>query len=131
MALVERAGRVLLVRVPEDELMGGLYELPHSGIPAKTGVTDSLGARYSGILRITPPAIASLRHSVTRYRIEAKVYGAKLTAKAPPRGAAFHTYADAFRLPLGGLTRKALRALGRAGEDSEALRPAGQKKSRF
>lgn len=112
MALVERNGRILLVRNPEGELMGGLYELPHSGMPRKAAQQASIGESYRGLIQRGATGGWIVRHAVTHHRIEAAIHRATLTRHRPPAGLTFHTRAEAWSLPLGGLTRKALRAAG-------------------
>lgn len=112
MALVERAGRILLTRNPAGELMAGLYELPHCGLPRKSGGAGSLRHRYRDTLRIDPKPTARFRHAVTRHRIDATVFRAELRPRVIFKDGRFHLLADALALPLGALTRKALRAAG-------------------
>ena len=112
MALVEREGSVLFTRNPRGQLMGGLYELPHSGLPRRGESTISLKERYRGILRIDTEVAAQIRHSVTHHRIEGTIFKGKLLRGRAGADASFHTIPEALRLPLGGLTRKALRAVG-------------------
>jgi A/G-specific adenine glycosylase len=112
MALVERGGKILLTRNREGDLMGGLYELPHGGLPRRAAPTQSLRDRYRGTLRVDTDAAATFRHTVTHHRIEARVFRARLAGSQGPSGAAFHGIPEALALPLGGLTRKALLACG-------------------
>lgn len=112
MALVERRGRVLLARNPEGELMGGLYELPHHGLPRKAAKPVPDEDLYRGVIKREAAAAWVVRHAVTHHRIEAAIHRAVLTRKRPPAGLTFHTVAEAWSLPLSGLTRKALRAAG-------------------
>jgi adenine-specific DNA glycosylase len=112
MALVEHAGRVLLTRNPPGEMMGGLYELPHSGMPRKDERLPSLAERYPGVVAKVGGTPIVVRHAVTHHRIEATIRRSTLTRKRAPRDCAFHTLTEAWSLPLGGLTRKALRAAG-------------------
>ncbi len=112
MALVEHKGSVLLALNPAGRRMGGLYELPHTGLPGLTTSAISLKARYRGILRVDSDLLATIRHAITHHRIEARVFRADLVAQNPEEGASFHPIPEALRLPLGGLTRKALRAVG-------------------
>lgn len=112
MALVERSGRILLARNPEGELMGGLYELPHHGLPRKAAKPVRDEDFYRGVIKREAAAAWIVRHAVTHHRIEAAIHRAVLTRKRPPAGLTFHTVAEAWSLPLSGLTRKALRAAG-------------------
>jgi len=111
MALVVDRGRVLLGRVPRGELLGGLDELPHSGLPRKGEPLVDLATRYRDVLEIDAEVVASLRHSVTHHRIEAVVRRARLRKEAPVPGLAFHKLEEIAGLPMGALTRKALRAV--------------------
>ena len=114
MAFVEQEGRILLIRNAEDELMKGLYELPHAGLSRKTAGETDLRARYRGSLRLSPEILATVRHSVTHHRIEASILRGELVGRTLPAGASLHSLEETLALPLGGLTRKALRVLGRA-----------------
>ncbi|MBK5254814.1 MAG: A/G-specific adenine glycosylase [Vicinamibacteria bacterium] len=111
MALVIRSDRVLLVRTPTGDLMGGLYELPHAGLPGQEEACMALRDRYRGRLRVAPEAVTTIRHAVTHHRIEALIFRARLL-KLPSGDAIFQPRGALSRLPLGGLTRKALRAVG-------------------
>lgn len=110
MALVRRNDRILLVRNPKGSLMEGLYELPNSGLPGKPGPSTGLHQKYLGALVIDAPGAITVRHTVTHHRIAATVFRA--TARRSIIGGAFHRLEAVTQLPLGGLTRKALRALG-------------------
>lgn len=112
MALVVDRGRVLLGRVPRGELLGGLHELPHSGLPRKAEPLVDLSTRYRGVLDVDAEVVATLRHTVTHHRIEAAVRRAKLRKGASYPDLAFFSHEEIAPLPLGALTRKALRAVG-------------------
>lgn len=112
MALVERGDRILLTRNQEGGLMGGLYELPHGGLPRRHAPTQGLRDRYRGALEVDTEVAARFRHAVTHHRIDARVFRARLVGRKGVAGAAFHRIPEALALPLGGLTRKALRASG-------------------
>lgn len=113
-ALVQRGGKILLTRNPEGGLMGGLYELPHGGLPRKTAPAERLRDRYQGTLRIEREVAVTFRHAITHHRIEARVFRADLAARSRLLGGSFHGIPEALALPLGALTRKALRASGLA-----------------
>jgi A/G-specific adenine glycosylase len=109
MALVIREDSVLLVRNPASSLMGGLLDLPHTGLP---GRADARLADSYAALRIAPTPIAAVRHAVTHHRIKAVVFSARLGRAGRLPDAEFHRLSDLETLPLSGLTRKALRAAG-------------------
>ncbi len=112
MALVGRGDRILLTRNQEGGLMGGLYELPHGGLPLRHAPTQTLRDRYRGTLEVDSEPAAAFRHAVTHHRIDARVFRARLVGRKGVADAAFHRIPEALALPLGGLTRKALRASG-------------------
>jgi A/G-specific adenine glycosylase len=112
MALVERDGAILLSRNPPGGLMAGLLDLPHTGLPRAFGPRVNLVDQCRDLLFIQTRPAAGFRHSMTHHRIEATVFRATLRGKRLPPGAAFHPLEGANALPLGGLTRKALRAAG-------------------
>ncbi len=112
MALVERNGSILLTRNPEGELMGGLYELPHRGMPRRAAKQAQAEKLHDEVIEREDAAAWIVRHAVTHHRIEAAVHRARLTRNRPPTGLTFHTVLEAWSLPLSGLTRKALRAAG-------------------
>jgi A/G-specific adenine glycosylase len=109
MALVKRRGRILLVRNQKGGLLQGLYELPHAGLPRPEERGQTLRERYRGILHVEAGALTSIRHVVTHHRIEATIFRAVLL-KRIPADASFHSREDLLQLPLGGMTRKAIRA---------------------
>lgn len=112
MALVERKGTILLVRNPALGLMSGLFDLPSAGLPRRAGPDLDLADRYRGILAIEHAATARIRHTVTHHRIEAAIFRARLIGTRLPEGGSLFKIEKAGRLPLSGLTRKALRAVG-------------------
>lgn len=112
MALVTERGRVLLCRVPKGELLGGLYELPHAGLPRKGQALVDLSTRYQGVLDMDAGVVAAFRHTVTHHRIEAIVRRGRLRRAGLRADLAFHSLEEIAHLPVGGLTRKALRAVG-------------------
>lgn len=111
MALVERDDEVLLVRDPGEALLGSLYELPHGSLPRRGLPAVGLRTRYRGLLNVAARPVATVRHSVTHHRIQADLYRARLVKK-PAGDVLFQPRSDLLGLPLGGLTRKALRAVG-------------------
>ena len=89
-ALVERDGRVLLVRRPEGRLLGGMWEVPQTSLESQ-GLPDlaaELEERHG--LRVVPGALAvRARHAITFRRITLEGYRARLEAagaRATPSG---------------------------------------------
>ena len=113
-ALVEREGRVLLVRRAEGRLMGRMWEVPQTSLEAR-GLSDlarELLARHD--LAIVPGALlARARHTVTFRRIRVEAYRARLRRQPPadPERFRWVTPADVASLPVSSMTRKILRGL--------------------
>jgi A/G-specific adenine glycosylase len=113
LAMVIKGGRVLFTRNPDGGLMGGLYELPNTGLGADHGLEADLERRYRGVLEIDRDrVVARVRHTVTHHRIQGRVFEGRVTARKLPGRLRFHSIPEALALPLSALTRKALRASG-------------------
>jgi A/G-specific adenine glycosylase len=114
-ALVERDGRVLLVRRPEGRLMGRMWEVPQTSLESH-GLRDlarELEERHG--LALTPgPLVARGRHAITFRRIRLEAYRARLRREPPADAERFlwATPAEIAALPVSSLTRKVLRGLG-------------------
>ena len=113
-ALVERDGRVLLVRRAEGRLMGRMWEVPQTSLEAR-GLSDlarELQVRHD--LAVVPgPLLARARHTVTFRRIRVEAYRARLRRKPPadPERYRWATLAEMASLPVSSMTRKILRGL--------------------
>jgi len=112
-ALVEKDGRVLLVRRPEGRLMGRLWEVPQTSL-ASRGLPDLEPEllREHGLRVSAGPLLARVRHSITFRRIRVDVHQARLR-REPAEDVERYAWvsARAFDLPVSSLTRKILRAL--------------------
>ncbi|HVR69678.1 MAG TPA: A/G-specific adenine glycosylase [Vicinamibacteria bacterium] len=113
-ALVERDGRVLLVRRGEGRLMGRMWEVPQTSLESR-GLRDlarELRERHG--LELTPgPLVARGRHAITFRRIRLEAYRARLRQEPPPDAQRFlwATPEEIAALPVSSLTRKVLRGL--------------------
>jgi A/G-specific adenine glycosylase len=111
-ALVEKDGRVLLVRRAEGRLMGRMWEVPQTSLEAR-GLADlarELSVQHD--LAVLPGAlVARARHTITFRRIRVEAYRARL--RRPPRSDPeryrWVTLAEVASLPVSSLTRKILR----------------------
>jgi A/G-specific adenine glycosylase len=119
-ALVERAGRLLLVRRAEGRLLGGLWEVPQTSLDS-SGLADlprELRERHG--LEILPgPLAVRVRHAITFRRIRVEAYRARL-ARAPrrdPERLRWATPREIAGLPVSSMTRKIVAGL-RAGQGS-------------
>ena len=113
-ALVEKDGRVLLVRRAEGRLLGRMWEVPQTSLESQ-GLRDlarELKERHG--LDLTPgPLVARGRHAITFRRIRLEAYRARLR-REPPRDAErflWATPAEIAALPVSSMTRKVLRGL--------------------
>lgn len=113
-ALVERAGRVLLVRRDDQvAVLGGFWELPQAGFESQGAVDLAAELRQRLGLRVRPGArLASASHAITCRRIRAVVCSARLTGPLPRSTDRFRwaSPSDLAELPLTTLTRKLLLA---------------------
>ncbi len=125
-ALVERDGRVLLVRRDEQlALLGGFWELPQTGLEPQGPVDLAAELRARLGLRLRPGALlASASHAITYRRIRASVCSARLERPLPRRPGRFRwaSEAELAELPLTTLTRKLLRA-ARDGRQRQLVYP--------
>ena len=113
-ALVEKDGRVLMVRRAEGRLMGRMWEVPQTSLEAR-GLSDlarELLVRHD--LAVVPGALlARARHTVTFRRIRVEAYGARLRRNVPadPERYRWVTPAELDSLPISSMTRKILAGL--------------------
>jgi A/G-specific adenine glycosylase len=113
-ALVERDGRVLLVRRPEGRLLGRMWEVPQTSLESR-GLPDlarELEERHG--LRVVPGALAvRARHAITFRRITLEGYRARLRPPVPsdPERFLWARPEEVKALPVSSSTRKLLRGL--------------------
>ena len=113
-ALVERQGRILLVRREEGRLMGRMWEVPQTSLESR-GLPDlvtELRERHG--LEVRPGRLrASARHAITFRRIRVEAYEALLAGQPPvdPERYVWARPAEIGALPVSSLTRKVVRAL--------------------
>jgi A/G-specific adenine glycosylase len=113
-ALVEREGRVLLVRRPEGRLLGRMWEVPQTSLESK-GLPDlarEVLERHG--LRVTPgPLAVRARHAITFRRITLEGYRARLAGAAPgdPERFRWATPEEVATLPVSSATKKLLAGL--------------------
>ena len=121
-ALVQRKGRVLLVRRAAGRLMGRMWEVPQTSLESQ-GLADLAGEmRDRHGLRLIPGELAvRARHAITFRRIRVEGYHARLEGDVPrdPERYRWATPEEARSLPMSSLTRKVLRGL----ESAQKLLP--------
>ena len=113
-AVVERAGRLLLVRRAEGRLLGRLWEVPQTSLESR-GLADlprELRERH-GLELVTDRLVVRVRHAITFRRIRVEAYRARLVR--PPRGdperLCWVTPQEIAGLPVSSLTRKIVAGL--------------------
>jgi len=116
-AVVERQGRLLLVRRDEGRLMGRMWEIPQTSLESR-GQPDLVGElreRYG--LEVQPGALLTrARHAITYRRIRLEAYRAALRRQPPrdPDRFLWAAPAEIAELPISSLTRKVVRGLSTA-----------------
>jgi A/G-specific adenine glycosylase len=113
-ALIEREGRILLVRRPEGPLLGRMWELPQTSLESHglIDLTRELQERHG--LRIVPgPLVVRARHAITFRRITLEGYRAHLSRlpAADPERLRWLAPEQIASLPVSTATRKLLRGL--------------------
>jgi 8-oxo-dGTP diphosphatase len=114
-ALVEKDGRVLMVRRAEGRLMGRMWEVPQTSLEAR-GLPDlarELKQRH-GLDLVPGKLVGRGRHAITFRRIRLEAYSSRLRRRPPadPERFRWVTPEEMASLPVSSLTRKVLRGLG-------------------
>jgi A/G-specific adenine glycosylase len=113
-ALVEKNGRLLLVRRAEGRLLGRMWEVPQTSLESR-GLPDlvsELRDRYG--LEVEPGALrVRARHAITFRRIRVEGYGARLRRKPPEDEERYRWTSpdEAKALPVSSMTRKLMAGL--------------------
>jgi len=116
-AVVERDGRVLLVRREEGRLMGRMWEIPQTSLESQglPDLTRELRERH-GLEVVTGALLARARHAITFRRIRVEAYKARLKREPPGDGDRFRWVmpSEIAALAVSSMTQKVLRGLSRA-----------------
>ncbi|HEY6548946.1 MAG TPA: A/G-specific adenine glycosylase [Vicinamibacteria bacterium] len=113
-ALVEKAGRLLLVRRAEDRLLGRMWEVPQTSLESR-GLPDlvpELRERYG--LEVEPGALrVRARHAITFRRIRVEGYSARLRKRPPEDEERYRwtTPQEVKAMPVSSMTRKLVAGL--------------------
>jgi A/G-specific adenine glycosylase len=107
-AVVERGGKILLFRRPEDStLMAGLWELPWAAVDrAEEGLSDRYGGRWT-----LGERLGGVTHSITYRDLELDVHRAKLGRGRTRIESGWFGEEERGGLPLSSLVKKVLRVL--------------------
>jgi A/G-specific adenine glycosylase len=110
-ALIERDGKVLLVRRPAGRLLGRFWEVPQTSLESR-GAGDLIRelAERHGLEVVAGPLRVEARHAITFRRIRALGYAARLRRQPPrdPERYLWVSLAESDGLPVSSLTRKLL-----------------------
>jgi A/G-specific adenine glycosylase len=109
--VVERRGRVLLVRRSEGRLMGRFWEVPQTSLESRglADLVDEVRARH-GLEVEAGELVARARHAITFRRIRVEAYRGRLR-REPPRDPERFVWAgpdELASLPMSSLTRKVI-----------------------
>lgn len=109
---VARGADVLLERRPSEGRMADLWQLPTLQLSPAPELANLFPPRYSlASLAADDEPLAVLRHSITHHRIVLRVHRARAPAEKHIEPLAWIPRARLGDLALGGMARKALRAL--------------------
>jgi A/G-specific adenine glycosylase len=113
-ALIERDGRILLVRRGEGRLMGRFWEVPQTSL-SSTGPPDLARELKDahGLEVSLGPLVGQARHAITFRRIRVDVYRARLRKEPSrdPERCRWLRPEEIASVPTSSLTRKVLRGL--------------------
>jgi len=116
-AVIERQGRVLLVRRREGRLLGRLWEVPQTSLDggAAPQLAGELEARHGLRVALGAP-FGQSRHAITHRRVRIEAVSARLLAEPPPDSARFRwvRWSELEALPISSMTRKILSSAGAA-----------------
>lgn len=129
--VVEREGRVLLFRRPDDSrLLAGTWELPWVR-QDEISPEDALATRYGGRWRLGP-RLAEVRHGITWRDLEVGAHRGEVEEIVPAEaGAGWFDAADRSGLAMSSLVGKVLRSIPADGASQPAAgRPARRSRSR-
>jgi A/G-specific adenine glycosylase len=115
-AVVQRDGRVLLVRRSEGRLMGRMWEIPQTSLESQ-GLPDlarEMKERH-GLDVVPGTLLARARHAITFRRIRVEAYKARLRREPPADADRFlwATPAEIDEMAVSSMTQKVLRGLSR------------------
>ena len=113
-AVVQRRGRILLVRRQEGRLMGGMWEVPQTSLESR-GLEDLVAElrRRHGLRVAAGSLLARARHAITFRRIRLEAYAARLEGEVPhdPERFRWASPAEIADIPTSSMTRKIVKGL--------------------
>jgi A/G-specific adenine glycosylase len=116
-ALVQRRGRILLVRRKEGRLLGRMWEVPQTSLESR-GLEDLVAElrRRHGLRVSAGPLLVRARHAITFRRIRLEAYSARLEGEPPrdPEKFRWATVDEIADLPTSSMTRKIVKGLSAA-----------------
>jgi A/G-specific adenine glycosylase len=113
-ALIERGGKLLLVRRAEGRLLGRMWEIPQTSLESRGARDLARELRERHALEVEPgPLVVRARHAITYRRIRVEGYRARLR-RAPAGDGDRYRWASADEiadLPVSSMTRKLVAGL--------------------
>ena len=113
-ALIERGGKLLLVRRVEGRLLGRMWEIPQTSLESRGARDLARELRERHALEVEPgPLIVRARHAITHRRIRVEGYRARLR-RTPATDEDRYRWATADEiagLPVSSMTRKLVAGL--------------------
>ncbi len=124
-AVIERNGRVLLVRRRPGKLLGRMWEVPQTSLDGQAApdLARELAERH-GLRVALGTALGQVRHAITHRRIRIDTVSARLLSE-PPRDPAHFRWArrsELETLPISSMTRKILASAGAARAEARAAK---------
>jgi A/G-specific adenine glycosylase len=113
-ALIEKQGRVLLVRREEGRLMGRMWEVPQTSLESRGRLDLARELRERHGLEVSPgPLAVRARHAITFRRIRLEGYKARLRGPLPrdPERYVWVRPDELGSLPVSSMTRKLVKGM--------------------
>ena len=113
--VIERHGKFLVRQRPSGVVNAHLWEFPNVEIAAGMVAIPEIFRAELGVAAAAVAPLATVRHSITRYRITLEAFRVAVHADLPPgRGAVWKTPAQLRPLAFASAHRKLLRAAGQS-----------------
>ena len=109
--VIEQRGRFLVQQRPADVVNAHLWEFPNVEIAPDESNPSEAGGTALGFTPAATHHLCSLRHSITRYRIQLDVFRADTTLPASEHSGSWFAKSELHRLPFTSAHRKVLAGL--------------------
>ena len=109
-AFVERDGAILLVRRPDEGLLGGMWEMPSAEREGAPGASASRALAALGLHAAAGDRVASIEHAFTHFDMTLQAFVCNPAGEIRPGSAELVREADLARYALGAATKRAIEA---------------------